>query len=82
MFSFLTNLVDRAVQKVSPSIQDRSAIEQGVLIYHENGSMTLNLENQEVQRKIVEQLEELSQINIEELASSDEHSQRHDGVTA
>ena len=76
MFSFLTNLVDRAVQMVSPSIQGKSAIEQGILVYHENGSMTLNLKNQEVQRKIVEQLEELSQINIEKQASGDEYFQK------
>lgn len=63
MSVFLANLADRVFSKLTPSLNRREQ-ECGALLYHENGSVSLNLENKDVQKRITQQLEVLSQFKI------------------
>lgn len=64
MSVFLANLADRVLSKLTPSLNRREQ-ERGALLYHEDGSISLNLENKDVQERISQQLEVLSQFKIE-----------------
>lgn len=63
--SFVVKLADKISSKLFPnsSIRD-SERERGAIVYHDNGSISLNLSNKNVQRKIAQQLESLSQIKV------------------
>lgn len=64
MSVFLANLADRVFSRLTPSL-NQSEQERGALLYHDDGSVSLNLENKDVQRRIAQQLEVLAQFKIE-----------------
>ena len=62
--NLLIKLANKLSSKLTPSTQRESEQQVGELLYHDNGSISLNLSNKKVQRKIKNQLEELSRIDI------------------
>lgn len=65
MSVFLANLADKMLSKLTSDSKKDFNQEQGALLYHANGSVSLNLSNKEVQKKITKHLEELAQFKIE-----------------
>lgn len=64
MSVFLANLADRVFSKLTPALNQREQ-ERGALLYHDDGSVSLNLANKDVQKRITQQLEVLAQFKIE-----------------
>lgn len=63
--SIIVKLADRISSKLFPSLTIKdSDPENGAIVYHDTGSISLNLSNKKVQRRITQQLEALSQIKI------------------
>ena len=64
MTNFLIKLADKLSSKLIPTTPRTSEHQAGALLYHDNGSISLNLANNKVQRKITHQLEALARIDI------------------
>lgn len=68
MSVFLTNLADRVFSRLTPSLKQSPEKERGALLYHADGSVSLNLLNKDVQKRITEQIESLAQFKVESSA--------------
>lgn len=67
MSVFLANLADKVFSKLTPQLNkdSQNQKEHGRLLYHSNGSVSLNLENEDVQQKITQHLKELAHVKID-----------------
>lgn len=64
MSTFLTALANRVTLALGHS-DKKNKKKQGMLIYHSDGSISLNLDNRDVQERISKQLEELKKIKVD-----------------
>lgn len=64
MSKFLVKIADIVSSKLTFGSSREAQQEGGTFLYHDNGAISLNLSNENVQKKITKHLEELSHIQI------------------
>lgn len=64
MSTFLIALANRVASVFSHG-EEQNKNKQGKLIFHSDGSISLNLENKDVQQRISQQLKELKKIKVD-----------------